>query len=477
MSRTAWLPADWCVALDPGVRRVDGGSVLIGGSPLRILRLTGAGERLVDRLDRGEPVPQADGSQRLVRRLLDVGIAHPRPGAGRLTSDDVTVVVPTRDEHVVARVDVPMIVVDDGSAAPVHVDGATVLRHDTNRGPGAARNTGWRRATTVVVAFLDADCEPEPGWLDHLLGHFDDPLVAAVAPRVITRTPDSLPAVLAAYEASRPTLDRGEREAIVRPRSPVPFVPTAALLVRRAALEQVDGFDESMRFGEDVDFVWRLHGAGWTVRYDPRVRVTVPARLTATAWFKQRFDYGTSAAALARTHGRAVAPLAVSPWSAVSWALGGTGHPVAGATVAAATTAQLAPRLRGLHQPWLEAARLAGKGHLYAGTAIADAVRRAWWPIGLAAAAVSRPARRALVAAAVLAPVAEWRSRRPPLDVFRWTAMRIADDVTYGAGVWVGCVRERSFAALAPDLTSWPGRRPALVSTGVGAQRVPPVAE
>ena len=48
-------------------------------------------------------------------------------------------------------------------------------------------------------------------------------------------------------------------------------MPTAALVVRRAVLE--DGLDTALRYGEDVDLVWRLHDAGWRVRYDPAVVV------------------------------------------------------------------------------------------------------------------------------------------------------------------------------------------------------------
>ena len=477
---TRVLPSDWRIALDPGVRRVDGGAVLIGGAPVRILRLTAAGQRLVDRLEQGEPVPPSNGAQDLTRRLLDAGMAHPRPGQSVHGLTDVTVVVPVHDEPVTARADhaAAYLVVDDGSSSPVIVPrDATVVRHEHARGPAAARNTGWRGATTELIAFLDADCDPQPDWLEHLLPHFGDPAVAAVAPRIATSTPATLPAALARYEQARPTLDRGDQEAIVRPRSPVPFVPTAALVVRRSALEAIGGFDETLRFGEDVDLVWRLADAGWTVRYDPSVTVTHPSRPTAGDWLRQRFDYGTSAAPLARRHGRAVAPLAMSPWSLLSWALEGTGHVVAGAAVAAGTTARLVPRLDGLRHPWTEAARLAGRGHLYAGTAVADAVRRAWWPMALGAAVVSRRARLAVLAATVLTPALEWWTERPPLDPATWTALRLIDDVAYGAGVWAGCARERSFAALVPDLTSWPGRRPAIESTGDGAQGRPTLVE
>ena len=471
------LPADWGVVLDPGVRRIDGGAVLVGGSPLRILRLTDAGQRLIDRLEAGERVPQSQGAQRLVRRLLDAGMAHPRPGAAHLTARDVTVVVPVRNGEVAADAGPTTIVVDDGSTTPATHPAATILRHEHTRGPAAARNTGWRTATTDLIAFLDADCRPESGWLDRLLPHFGDQAVAGVAPRIVTAPADTLPDALARYELARPTLDRGEQEAIVRPRSPVPFVPTAALLVRRQALEELDGFDETMRFGEDVDFVWRLAAAGWTVRYDPSVSVAHPSRATAAAWLRQRFDYGTSAAPLARKHGAAVAPLTMSPWSLASWTFEGLGFPLTGAAIGMGTTALLAPRLKGLRDPWGEARKLAGQGHLHAGVAVADAVRRAWWPLAATAALVSRRARRGVLAAAVVPPLLEWRRQRPPLDPARWALLRLLDDMTYGAGVWAGCARERSLAALRPDLVDWPGNRAAVESTAQIEQRTPPRRE
>ena len=42
----------------------------------------------------------------------------------------------------------------------------TVLRHDSPRGPAAARNAGWRTASAPIVAFTDDDCRPSPGWLE-----------------------------------------------------------------------------------------------------------------------------------------------------------------------------------------------------------------------------------------------------------------------------------------------------------------------
>jgi mycofactocin glycosyltransferase len=460
------LPPRFGVALDPGVRRIDSGRVLVGGAPLRILRLTAAGASVIDALITGEQVGPGAARQGLARRLLDAGMAHPRPPGGEPTPT-VTVVIPVRDDAAGLATTLrslgPLdaVIVDDGSR--VALTGASI-RHRRPRGPAAARNAGAATVTTDLVAFVDAGCEPAPGWLASLLPHFQDPSVAAVAPRVPARPAPGLPRWLATYERVRSPLDRGHREATVRPRSPVPYVPTAALVVRRSALEAVGGFDEGMTMGEDVDLVWRLVGAGWTVRYEPAALVTHPTRSSARAWARQRFDYGTSAAGLRRRHGTAVAPVAVSAWSALSWGLAVLGLPAAGGAVAAGTTALLAPRLRGLEHPWLEAGRLAGRGHLFAGRQLADAVRRAWWPIALPLAIGWRRARPAVVAAFAVAPIVEWMTERPPLDPARWLMARLVDDLAYATGVWAGCLRARSAAALAPDLASWPGRQPAISS-------------
>jgi len=199
------------------------------------------------------------------------------------------------------------------------------------------------------------------------------------------------------------------------------------------------------------------------VRYAPDVTVTHPVRPDVLAWARQRVAYGTSAAPLAARHGTAVAPLTVSAWSAAAWGLAAVRRPVTGLGVAVATTALLGRRLEGLEHPWREAGRLGGGGHLGAGRLVADAARRAWWPLAIAALGWRRT-RPAVAAAFVLPPLLEWVRERPPLDPLRWTAARIADDVAYGAGVWAGAWRARSAACLRPDLASWPGRRPAVES-------------
>ena len=413
------------VALDPSARRTDGGRVVIGGTPLRVLRLTDAGARLLDRLVAGDPVPTAAGASRLVRRLVDGAVLHPRPDVpGTLRPADVAVVIPVRgDDPSPARASAA------GTAATIVID------DDDGAGPAAARNRGWRSTDLPIVAFVDADVEAPPGWLESLLAHFDDPCVGAVAPRV-----RSTGGVFSSYEAERSPLDLGPDPAPVRPGSRVPSVPAAALVVRRGALEDVGGFDEAMRVGEDVDLAWRLHAAGWRIRYEPSVEVRHPSRPTIGEWLRQRFRYGTSAAGLADRHGPAVAPLGISGWSALAWVLVLLGRPLAGVAVGAGTTAALTPKLRGLQRPAAEAVRIAGKGNLYAGRAVADALRRPWWPFALLLWWRWPRSRPALVAAVVAPP-----------GPTRFAALRLLDDVAYGTGVWAGCLRARSGRALLPS--------------------------
>jgi mycofactocin system glycosyltransferase len=498
------FPAGWALAFDPSTRRTDGGRVLIGGTPLRILRLSAAGAALVEALAAGEAVPGSIGARRLARRLTDAAIAHPVPpvdrGASarservrsfgsapngrpspepahavRLGLDDVTVVVPVLDDaggltRTLAALGPVrhVIVVDDGSAdaadvgrPQVDAPGAvTVLRHDSTRGPAAARNTGWRAAATPVVAFVDAGVVADPGWLEVLLAHLGDPALAAVAPRVRSTAAAATPAWLAAYEDERSSLDLGPAAAPVRPGSRVSYVPTAALVVRRDALEALGGFDEALHVGEDVDLVWRLAAAGHRVRYEPAAGATHPCRPTPGAWTRQRFRYGTAAADLAARHGDAVAPLHVSGWSAGAWALVGLGQPVAGVALAAGATAALVPKLRNLDDPVGEAVRIAGLGNLHAGRAVADALRRPWWPAAVAVAALHRRSRPALLAAAILPPLLDRRPAARRLGPATYVALRLADDVAYGTGVLAGCWRHRSARALRPAFTG-PIRRPA----------------
>ncbi|MGY1824401.1 mycofactocin biosynthesis glycosyltransferase MftF [Geodermatophilus sp. SYSU D00079] len=481
----ARLPDGFAVRLDPRTRRRDGGTALLGGSPLRLLRLLPRARDLL----RGDRLVVRDApTATLAARLLDGGLAH--PDLAGTAAADLTVVVPVKDRTAAvdrlltalradpATAAAPVLVVDDGSADPAALarvatgHGARVLRHGTSRGPAAARNAGLAAATTDLVAFLDSDCVPRPGWAPVLARHAADPRLALVAPRITAlpsperpkwpqRPPGRGPlwplrpgsGWVDRYEAAVSALDMGPHPAPVAAGTAVSYVPSAALLARRSALGA--GFDESMRVAEDVDLVWRLAAAGWRVRYEPAAEVAHEHPSATGEWLRRRAFYGTGAALLAARHGAAVAPVVVSPSSALAWGLLLTGRPpavaVAGGSLAV-TAVRLARRLArpGERPPLGLACALVLRGSAAAGRTLARSATRHHWPLSLAAAAVSRRARRTVLAAAVADAVLAWWPHRRAVGPVRFAAARRLEDLAYGVGLWTGAVRARDVRALLP---------------------------
>jgi mycofactocin system glycosyltransferase len=463
------LPLGFGVEVDRDTRRLDD-TTLFGGSPGRILRLTAAGARAYDSLAAGTVGTRSAAI--LARKLTDAGLLQPRPpaAAGLL---DVTVVIPVRDrpellDRCLAALgrDHPVVVVDDGSrdpqatAAVAARHGAKVVHRAVNGGAGVARNTGLAAVRSEFVAMVDSDCVPSPGWIDRLAAHFADPAVGVVAPRIVPWS--TAGTGVDRYTRASGSLDLGDRAARVAPVTRVAYVPTAALVARRVALLEVakgtDVFDPGLATGEDVDLIWRLDEAGWRIRYEPAVHIRHQEPATWGALFKRRFRYGTSAPGLAERHPAAIPPLIVHPLSALTVGALLARRPILAGAAFLVSVETLNGTLRRANVP--------AEGVV---PAIRTAVHQTWLGIGryacqfaapLLAAAVAAPrlpgerhpwGRRLAAASLLLGPgVAGWRARRPDLGPVRYTAATIADDVSYGAGVWSASLRARNFAAMRP---------------------------
>ena len=90
--RTPACQWGFAVQLAAGVHRSRDGRLMLGGSPPRLLRLNPAAARL---LRSGRFAVTDHASAALARRLVDIGVAHPRPPACPVR--DVTIVIPVRD--------------------------------------------------------------------------------------------------------------------------------------------------------------------------------------------------------------------------------------------------------------------------------------------------------------------------------------------------------------------------------------------
>ncbi len=177
----------------------------------------------------------------------------------------------------------------DGSVEMVRADfpWAKLIVSDRNVGFGPAVNAVARAAESTWIAAANADVELFPGGLEALIasGERDD-AAAIIAPRLIQpdgRTQHSVHpfptvGVSLVLQSRLPRLrpDLGDRFCLeafwdeTRPRR-VDWAHGAFLLIRRAAFEEVGGFDpRQWMYAEDLDLAWRLARNGWGVRYEPR---------------------------------------------------------------------------------------------------------------------------------------------------------------------------------------------------------------
>lgn len=192
--------------------------------------------------------------------------------------------------------DCELIVVDDGSTDGAGelaaARGVRVIRTQ-NQGLSAARNTGTATASGEVVAFCDDDCEPDPHWLRHLVASLLDGDDAGVGgPNV--PPPD---AVVADGVGHAPG---GPMHVLVSD-TEAEHLPGCNMAFRRAALEQVGGFDPRFRTaGDDVDLCWRIQDAGGTLGFSPAALVWHRARRSMPAYLRQQAGYGRAEALLER---------------------------------------------------------------------------------------------------------------------------------------------------------------------------------
>jgi cellulose synthase/poly-beta-1,6-N-acetylglucosamine synthase-like glycosyltransferase len=178
-----------------------------------------------------------------------------------------------------------ILVVNDGStdssAEIADQMGLAVIGQD-HAGAAAARNLGARHARGRILLFTDADCEPQPDWIEQMLVPFSDPDVVGVKGAYRTRQ-KSLVArfTQAEYEEKYDRLQRAER---------IDFVDTHSAAYRRDLFLEHGGFDPTFLFDEDQEFSFRLARAGHKLCF---VRSAVvfhrhPATVWEYTWRKMR---------------------------------------------------------------------------------------------------------------------------------------------------------------------------------------------
>jgi glycosyltransferase involved in cell wall biosynthesis len=208
----------------------------------------------------------------------------------------VSVIVPVRDGaatigtclEALAAQDYParareVIVVDnrstDATRAIVAAHPVRLVEEPAVQSSYAARNRGVLAARGTVLAFTDADCVPDPGWLGALVAPLSDETVGGVAGAIEAFAADS---VVERYQARRAI--RADR-AYAHPVRP--FAQTANVAYPRAIVEALGGFDARLPFGGDLDFSWRMQvETGRRLAYAPDARVRHRHRTTWRGLFR-----------------------------------------------------------------------------------------------------------------------------------------------------------------------------------------------
>ncbi|MBJ7608228.1 MAG: glycosyltransferase [Candidatus Dormibacteraeota bacterium] len=189
-----------------------------------------------------------------------------------------------------------VIVVDDGSSdstAAVAADADVTYLAQTNAGPAAAREVGWRSARGEIVVFLDDDVVPELDAVERLVSALDEADGVGAAILCLDET-----SLIANYMHVDGLVNHKVTEGTVL------WLITAAAAFRRDALERVGGFDLDFprAAGEDVDLSLRLLEAGCVLRLEPTALVRHDHHSSFAQLMGTCHRYGTAYTLLAARH-------------------------------------------------------------------------------------------------------------------------------------------------------------------------------
>lgn len=164
-----------------------------------------------------------------------------------------------------------VIVIDDGSTDHTPRIAETFPVHyvrQENRGPAAARNHGARIARGETIAYTDADCVPEPNWIEVLLEGFTEGTegTVAVGGTYTIANPSSALARMVHEEIAMRHARFGEE---------VDFLGSFNVAFKKDTFDDAGGFDEAfpVASAEDNDLAYRLRDAGGILRFQSHARV------------------------------------------------------------------------------------------------------------------------------------------------------------------------------------------------------------
>ncbi len=155
--------------------------------------------------------------------------------------------------------------------------------------PSQKRNAALRKTPAPIVALVDSDAYPEPGWIVNALKHIEGDVGVVTGPN-LTPVDDPLWRRVSGRVMESPL---GFGEGYIRhvpvPSRDVREMPTCNMIYRRAGDLM---FHEELATAEDMVFCSEMRAAGFRVVYRPDVRVYHHRRTFGWSFIKQFFGYG-----------------------------------------------------------------------------------------------------------------------------------------------------------------------------------------
>ena len=153
----------------------------------------------------------------------------------------------------------------------------------TGKGPALIRNLAANRSKGDIIIFTDADCIPEPDFVEEMIKPFSDETVIGVQGSYETLNKHNIIARYVGYEI-------GLRHHRMRKCMTIDHIGTFAGAYRRRIFLDSGGFDTNFKRadGEDTDLSYRLSRVGKLV-YNPQAIVKHPHPHSLIKYLKQQF--------------------------------------------------------------------------------------------------------------------------------------------------------------------------------------------
>jgi peptidoglycan-N-acetylglucosamine deacetylase len=225
-------------------------------------------------------------------------LSVPPPGVTVLipAHNEESVIVQTVTSVLLSDVDdIHVIVVDDGSTdstlelleSNFGSNASVQIIHQGNRGKAAALSNALNHAKTEIVVTIDADTEIESDAIRHLLRHFSDPKVGAVAGNVKVGNRSRW---LTRWQALEYITSQNMEKRAFDLLNCITVVPGALGAWRREAIEAAGGITADT-VAEDADLTIAIRRLGWRVTYDEYAIAWTEAPETAGILIRQRFRW------------------------------------------------------------------------------------------------------------------------------------------------------------------------------------------